>query len=158
MIVNDQPKKRVKIDAYWIFFYVSVQCKRGLKRFPTVVATNCSKIHTSRGQRRYRNSFRPLTFSRGPLLPGFSPHLGDGPASITICATIVPVRNVCQDPSCARLSRAARDKTQPRSIFEGAFPRMTLSRYSFLFPIAVKFGGMSGPSWFLLSVILLLSF
>lgn len=38
-----------------------------------VVAVNCSKIHTSRGQRRYRNSFRSSTFSRGPLLPGFSP-------------------------------------------------------------------------------------
>lgn len=37
---------------------------------------------------------------------------GDGPASITICAAIVPARNVCQDPIvCSSVTRRARQNT-----------------------------------------------
>lgn len=110
-----------------------------------VVAANRSKIHTSRGQRRYRNSFRrPSTFSRGPLLPGFSPQRRwPGPDNDLrhdrAGAECVPGSHrvlVCHAPRAT--------KHNHRSIFQGAsFPRTTLSRYSFLFPIAVKFGGMS---------------
>lgn len=110
-----------------------------------MVAANRSKIHTSRGQRRYRNSFRrPSTFSRGPLLPGFSPQRRwPGPDNDLrhdrAGAECVPGSHrvlVCHAPRAT--------KHNHRSIFQGAsFPRTTLSRYSFLFPIAVKFGGMS---------------
>ena len=104
---------------------------------------------SSPGQRRYRNSFHRCSTFPGEnlLLPGFSPTTATRrfTASITICHhRAVPECVPASLPvaRCPLLVRHAPRATKHRHDRYSDLHRPPLSRYSFLFPIAVKFRGM----------------